>query len=42
VDDLVVTGEDQQEIASFKEQMKNLFKMSDLGILTYYLGIEVT
>jgi hypothetical protein len=42
VDDLVVTGEDQQEIASFKEQMKNLFKMSDLGILTYYLGIELT
>jgi hypothetical protein len=42
VDDLVVTGEDQQEIARFKEQMKNLFKMSDLGMLTYYLGIEVT
>jgi hypothetical protein len=42
VDDLVVTGEDQQEIARFKDQMKNLFKMSDLGMLTYYLGIEVT
>lgn len=41
VDNLVITGASQEEIDSFKEQMKNLFKMSDLGLLSYYLGIEV-
>ena len=41
VDDLLITGADEEEIAKFKLQMKELFKMSDLGLLTYYLGIEV-
>ena len=41
VDDLLITGADEEEIARFKLQMKELFKMSDLGLLTYYLGIEV-
>lgn len=26
----------------FKRDMKRLFSMSDLGLLSYYLGIEVT
>lgn len=42
VDDLIVTGGNQQEIAKFKGEMMNKFKMSDLGKLTYYLGIKVT
>src|ERR1041385_4529214 len=41
VDDLLITGADEEEVAKFKLQMKELFKMSDLGLLSYYLGIEV-
>src|SRR5664279_2371256 len=41
VDDLVITGAEVLEIEKFKSQMKDLFKMSDLGLLSYYLGIEV-
>ncbi|XP_014751130.1 uncharacterized protein LOC106865504 [Brachypodium distachyon] len=41
VDDLVITGASEVEIAKFKKQMKDLFSMSDLGLLSYYLGIEM-
>lgn len=41
VDDLILTGIDTGELRQFKEEMKNSFKMSDLGLLSYYLGIEV-
>ncbi|WVZ58506.1 hypothetical protein U9M48_008777 [Paspalum notatum var. saurae] len=41
VDDLIVTGSQQQQIDSFKKEMAGKFKMSDLGLLSYYLGIEV-
>jgi Reverse transcriptase (RNA-dependent DNA polymerase) len=41
VDDLIITGVYIQDIGKFKSQMKNLFSMSDLGLLSYYLGIEV-
>lgn len=41
VDDLLVTGEDPEEIATLKRQMMDEFEMSDLGLLTFYLGIEV-
>src|SRR4051812_48020135 len=41
VDDLLITGADEEVIAKFKLQMKELFKMDDLGLLSYYLGIEV-
>ncbi|WVZ81039.1 hypothetical protein U9M48_028466 [Paspalum notatum var. saurae] len=41
VDDLVVTGASEHDIIAFKQEMKKLFRMSDLGLLTYYLGIEV-
>lgn len=41
VDDLIITGDSVQEIERFKAQMKNKFSMSDLGLLSYYLGIEV-
>jgi hypothetical protein len=40
VDDLILTREDQRDIDDFKAEMKK-FRMSDLGLLTYYLGIEV-
>jgi hypothetical protein len=41
VDDLIVTSSDRDSIRSFKEEMAATFKMSDLGLLHYYLGIEV-
>ncbi|PWA75384.1 ribonuclease H-like domain, Reverse transcriptase, RNA-dependent DNA polymerase [Artemisia annua] len=42
VDDLIITGTPKKEIDLFKSQMENKFEMSDLGLLAYYLGIEVT
>ena len=41
VDDLVITGADAAEINNFKAAMQAKFRMSDLGLLSYYLGIEV-
>ena len=41
VDDLFVTGNSSQKIREFKTAMSQKFEMSDLGLLTYYLGIEV-
>jgi hypothetical protein len=40
VDDLVI-GHRLAEITEFKEKMKKLFNMSDMGLLSFYLGIEV-
>ena len=41
VDDLLVTGSSLRLIQEFKLEMAEKFEMSDLGLLTYYLGIEV-
>jgi hypothetical protein len=43
VDDLVITGTKDAEVPVFKEEMKATFQMSDrdLGLLSFYLGIEV-
>jgi hypothetical protein len=41
VDDLVITGTKDAEVAMFKEEMNATFQMSDLGLLSFYLGIEV-
>ena len=41
VDDLIVTGAYAEDINSFKHEMAARFRMSDLGALSYYLGIEV-
>ncbi|KAL9274065.1 Retrovirus-related Pol polyprotein from transposon TNT 1-94-like protein, partial [Drosera capensis] len=41
VDDLIVTGGNTGEVKNFKKQMMTEFEMSDLGLLSYYLGIEV-
>jgi hypothetical protein len=42
VDDLIIAGGNQVDIDTFKGQMKATFKMSDLGLLHYYLGLEVS
>ena len=41
VDDLIITGTDEKEVAAFKAQMMKAFEMSDLGLLSFYLGVEV-
>ncbi|WVZ69114.1 hypothetical protein U9M48_017952 [Paspalum notatum var. saurae] len=41
VDDLVITGVKDAEVAAFKEEMKATFRMSDTGPLSFYPGIEV-
>lgn len=41
VDDLLVTGSSLDMILEFKRDMATRFEMSDLGKLSYYLGIEV-
>ena len=38
---LIVTGVRAEDIDSFKREMVACFQMSDLGALSYYLGIEV-
>ncbi|KAG8499379.1 hypothetical protein CXB51_005983 [Gossypium anomalum] len=41
VDDLLVTGSKDELISEFKVQMQEVFEMTDLGIMTYFLSIEV-
>ncbi|KAG8499389.1 hypothetical protein CXB51_005989 [Gossypium anomalum] len=42
VDDLLVTGGDEVDLAEFKKKMKQMFEMTDLGLMTYFLGMEVS
>jgi len=41
VDDLILTSSDDFLSADFKQVMKSEFEMTDLGLLRYFLGIEV-
>ena len=41
VNDLIITRGDMEVLGRFKREMSKNFKMSDLGVLSYYLGIEV-
>lgn len=41
VDDLFVSGASEKVVDEFKREMASKFDMSDLGRLSYYLGIEV-
>ena len=42
VDDLIITGPSLADIEAFNKEMMRSFSMSDLGLLSYYLGIQVT
>ena len=39
IDDMILTGNDTQEIASVKSQLDYLFKIKDLGKLKIFLGL---
>ena len=41
VDDVIFTGNDAYVIENFKTVMKNEFEMTNMGLLRYFLGIEV-
>ena len=41
VDDMIITGNDDEEIIDLQKNLANEFKMKNLGGLKYFLGIEV-
>jgi hypothetical protein len=41
INDLVISGTKDAEVTAFKKEMKATFQMSDLVLLSFYLGIEV-
>ena len=41
VDDMLITRDDQEYISFVKKKLSEQFKMSDLGVLGYFLSIEV-
>lgn len=40
VDDLLLTRSSDAAVREFKFQMSKHFEISDMGLLSYYLGIE--
>ena len=42
VDDMIVTGNNANEIEKLKSYLTKEFEMKDLGALKYFLGIEVS
>ena len=41
VDDLLITRSNELQIEEFKQEMMHVFEMTDLGLMTYFLGMEV-
>ena len=41
VDDLLITGISKKEIASLKDAMNHAFSMTDLGLLSRFLGLKI-
>ncbi|XP_021713571.1 uncharacterized protein LOC110681754 [Chenopodium quinoa] len=41
VDDLIITGDDEETIASMKSKLDSAFTIKDLGFLRYFLGIDI-
>jgi len=41
VDDMFVIGDDTRLVEVFKQKMVHAFKMIDLGLMTYFLGIGI-
>ena len=42
VDDMLVTGSNTRMISEFKKEMADVFEMSYLGHMTYFLGMEIS
>jgi hypothetical protein len=41
VDDLLVTGNNISLVEKFKQEMMEVFEMTDLGLMTFFLGMEI-
>jgi hypothetical protein len=41
VDDLLITGGNAKLVEEFKREMMKIFEMTDLGLMTYFLGMEI-
>jgi hypothetical protein len=41
VDELVFTGNNPKMLRDFKQAMIKKFEMTDIGLITYYLGIKI-
>lgn len=41
VDDLLIIGSNPSKVDEFKEAMNCEFEMTDLGIMSYFLGMEI-
>ena len=41
VDYLLIIGSSKKEIASLKDEMNHAFSMTDLGLLSQFLGLEI-
>jgi Reverse transcriptase (RNA-dependent DNA polymerase) len=42
VDDMIISGNNEGEIALLKKKLGKEFEAKDLGQLRYFLGIEIT
>ena len=42
VDDLLFTGNDVKMMQNFMQDVMQIYEMSDIGLLNYFLGIEVS
>jgi hypothetical protein len=41
VDDLLVTGSNTEQVEKFKQNMIQVFEMTDLGFMSFFLGMEI-
>ena len=42
VDDMIITGDDLNDIQELKDFLSQQFEMKDLGHFSYFLGLEIT
>jgi hypothetical protein len=41
IDDLLVIGSNRQQVEEFKQKMMQAFEMTHLGLMIYFLGMEI-
>jgi hypothetical protein len=41
MDDMIFTGNNPKIFGDFKQAMIKKFEMTNIGLMTYYLGIEI-
>ena len=41
VDDLIIIGDHTHDIEKTKDQLKQVFEITDLGLMHYFLGMQV-